>query len=303
MKTVLVGTVETSKVALNALIKAGLPPALLVTLPAQFSSRHSDYVDMASIVASTDCEMLYSTDINSDPVIDKLRSIEPDLCLVIGWSQICKQEFRNLAKLGNIGFHPSALPRFRGRAVIPWTILEQEKSSGSTLFWLDQGIDSGPVVLQKIFSLVPDETAQSLYLKHLENLAGMLPEAVRLVENGSAPSTPQNPLHASYCAKRTPDDGIIDWHQSANFVLRFIRAVGKPYPGAFTFCSGEKLYIDHAVSSIDPNKFIGLTGQIQSHTADGFSVRCGDGKLIEVRAWRWKSLEKPRVHNKLLGAN
>ena len=107
---------------------------------------------------------------------------------------------------------------------------------------------------------------------------------------------------ASYCAQRTPDDGIIDWHESAHSILRFIRAVGEPYPGAFTFCEGEKLFIDRAALFSESHRFIGLTGQIQSHTARGFTIRCGDGNCIEVLSWRWKSGEKPRIHNKLLGA-
>jgi methionyl-tRNA formyltransferase len=303
MKTVFIGAVEGSKVALDALIKAGIPPALVITLPPDQASRHSDYADLTGMANSAGCKVLFTSDINSDDVIGALRLVEPDLCLVIGWSQICKERFRAIAKHGNIGFHPSPLPRFRGRAVIPWTILQGETSSGSTLFWLDEGTDSGAILLQKIFPVAHDETAQSLYSKHVRNLSAMLPDAVRLVESGKPPRTHQNAADASYCAKRTPEDGIIDWHQPSDIVLRFVRAVGIPYPGAFAFCGGEKLFIDKAVPFSDSQRFIGLTGQVQSHTPSGFSVRCDDGNLIEVLKWRWKPSGKPRVHAKLVGSH
>lgn len=302
MKIVFVGAVEGSRISLDALIRVGLPPALVITLPPELAGRHSDYADLSTMAKLAGSTVIFAQNINSPDVIDVMRRVEPDLCLVIGWSQICKAEFRAIARYGNIGFHPAPLPRFRGRAAIPWTILQDEATSGSTLFWLDEGTDSGPILLQTLFPVASDETAQSLYSKHVANLAAMLPQAVRLVQGGSAPSLSQDQTMASYCAQRTPDDGIIDWHESAHSILRFIRAVGEPYPGAFTFCEGEKLLIDRAALFSESYRFIGLTGQIQSHTASGFTIRCGDGNCIEVLSWRWKSGEKPRIHNKLLGA-
>lgn len=302
MNIVFVGAVDGSRVALDALIKAGLPPALVITLPPELAARHSDYADLSTMAELANSAVLFAQDINAPDVINVMRRTEPDLCLVIGWSRICKAEFRAIARYGNIGFHPAPLPRFRGRAAIPWTILQNEATSGSTLFWLDEGTDSGPILLQKSFPVASDETARSLYSKQVINLAAMLPQAVQLVQSGSAPSMPQDQTMASYCARRTPDDGIIDWHKAAHSVLRFIRAVGDPYPGAFTFCEGEKLFVDRAALFPESHRFIGLTGQIQSHTASGFTIRCGDGNCIEVLLWRWRSGERPRIHSKLLGA-
>lgn len=302
MKSVFVGAVEGSRVALDALVRAGRAPALVITISPELASRHSDFADLAPMARAADSDVLFTSQINSASTVAALRDVKPDLCMVIGWSQICKEEFRSVAKFGNIGFHPAPLPRFRGRAVIPWTILQNEKTSGSSLFWLDDGVDSGPIILQKMFALSPDETAQSLYSKHSVNLAEMLPEAVRLVENGAAPRIAQNPSLATYCAKRTPDDGLIDWRDTAENVLRFVRAVGYPYPGAFAFSGGEKIFIDLAMPFSGSRRYIGLTGQIQGDTDRGFLVRCGDGALVEVISWRWKFESKPRVHSKLLGA-
>ena len=192
MKIVFVGAVEGSRIALDALIKAGQPPTLVITLPPELAGRHSDYADLSTMAKLAGSTVLFTQNINARDVIDVMRRAEPDLCLIIGWSQICKAEFRAIARHGNIGFHPAPLPRFRGRAVIPWTILQGEATSGSTLFWLDEGIDSGPILLQTLFPVASDETARSLYSKQVANLAAMLPQAVRLVQDGSAPSMPQD---------------------------------------------------------------------------------------------------------------
>jgi methionyl-tRNA formyltransferase len=301
MRIVLVGAVEGSKVALDSLIRAATPPSLVVTLPAEAAHRHSDFVDLGGLALAAGSDVFYTSDINSPATIDAIGATEPDLCLVIGWSQICRERFRSIARLGNLGFHPAPLPRLRGRAVIPWTILLDERTTGSTLFWLDDGIDSGPILLQRLFPVAVDETARSLYAKHTSALAQMLPEAVSLVKSGVAPHVRQDDQQATYCAKRTAADGMIDWKEPACSVLRLIRAVGDPYPGAFTFQGDVKLVIDAAVLFPDSHRFVGLAGQVQIHTECGFAVRCGDGLCVDVRAWRWAPGDRPKVHSRLGG--
>jgi methionyl-tRNA formyltransferase len=288
MRVVFIGTVEGSKIALESLLSNAIAPSLVVTLPPNAAHRHSDFADVTSVALAAGCEVLHTTDINSPSTIRAIAAVAPDLCLVIGWSQICHGEFLALARSGNVGFHPASLPRLRGRAVIPWTILLDERQTGSTLFWLDDGLDSGPILSQQLFAVAADETARSLYSKHTAALADMLPKAVALIGSGEAPRIEQDERHATYCAKRTPDDGLIDWTASADSIIRLIRAVGEPYPGAFGCCRGETMWIDAAQLYPDSHRFIGLAGQVQWHTVNGFVVRCGDGACIEVRKWRWR---------------
>ncbi len=299
MKVAFVGAVEGSAIALDALNSAGKAPGLVITLSPEVASRHSDYVDLAPLAKAGGSATLYVTDINSPSTIEALKAFGPDLTLVIGWSQICGDAFRAVAEIGNIGFHPAPLPRMRGRAVIPWTILLGEKTTAASLFWLDDGVDSGPIVLQEPIEVDDDETARGLYAKQTDALARMLPNAVALVESGNAPRLEQNHDLATYCAKRTPDDGRIAWTDPAEAILRLIRAVGDPYPGAFTTSAGGKLTIDQATLFADSHRYIGLPGQVQTHTPEGFIVRCGDGRCIIVTAWRNETSGKPRVHSKL----
>ncbi len=301
MKTVFVGTVHGSRVALEALVQSGQKPSLIITLPADAKDRHSDYVDLTEIARHAGISVYYARNINGADTINELRKFQPDLCMVIGWSQICSTEFLSLAKLGNIGFHPSPLPRFRGRAVIPWTILQNERESGSSLFWLDKGTDTGDLLMQSLFELHARETARSLYDKHTGNLAAMLPRAIAQIANGTANRTAQDHTKASYCAKRTPGDGLINWVNSAETNERFIRAVGYPYPGAFSFIGAEKIVFEVARPVLNEGRFIGLVGQVQASTSDNFTVMCGDGNLLEVLQWRSNVSGPPKVHSKFGG--
>lgn len=300
MRIAFVGAVEGSAIALDALLKTGTAPRLLITLDTDAASRHSDFVDLAPMARAAGSEVLHTSNINSQAVLDALRAHMIDLVLVIGWSQICGGTFRSVAPLGNIGFHPAPLPRMRGRAVIPWTILLGEEATAASLFWLDEGVDSGPILLQEPIPIAPDETARSLYAKQTAALARMLPTAVQLVRTGQAPRIEQDHRLATYCAKRTPEDGRIDWLQPAFHILRLIRAVGEPYPGAFTTSEQRQLIINSAQLFEESRRYIGLPGQVQCHTSAGFVVRCGDGNCIHVTKWRPEGgLEKPRVHSKL----
>jgi len=285
------------------MVRAGFVPNLVVTLPQEASHRHSDFVDLADPARAAGSPIFYTKNINAPETLDALRTEEPDLCLVIGWSQICRQPFREIARLGNVGFHPSALPKLRGRAVIPWTILTNQRETGSTLFWLDEGVDSGAILLQKLFPVAADETARSLHAKHISALELMLPEALSLLKAGTAPRIPQDLRQATYCAKRTADDGLIDWRLPAADVLRLVRACGDPYPGAFTYQGGEKLSIAHAVSLPTSDRYIGLIGQVQCFTDRGFAVRCGDGQCIDVQSWHWRPGGLPKMHSKFDSAS
>ena len=300
MKVAFIGAVEGSALALESLVKAGMAPGLVVTLTPEVASRHSDFFDLSSLARQGGSELARITNINAPATIDALRQFGADLVLVIGWSQICKEEFRSIARIGNIGFHPAALPRMRGRAVIPWTILLGERTTAASLFWLDEGTDSGPILLQKLIDVDEEETARSLYVKQTNALSHMLPEAVAMIESGNAPRILQNHDLASYCARRTAEDGLVDWRDSADAILRLVRAVGDPYPGAYSTSDGVKLTIDRATAFPDSHRYIGLAGQVQCHTDSGFVVRCGDGNCIHVREWRLgQGTSKPRIHSKL----
>ena len=286
ISTVFVGAVEGSCAALEALIAAGRPPRLVVTLPPSAAARHSDFAALAPLARKAGIGVHETTEINAPETLEAIRAFRPDLALVIGWSQICGEGFRGIPRLGTVGFHPALLPRLRGRAVIPWTIILGETSSASTLFWIDEGTDTGPILLQRRFDLGPDETSATLYARHVRNLVEMVPEAVEMVERGTAPRDEQDHARASVCARRRPSDGRIDWQAPAGEVERLVRALGGPYPPAFTEFDGTRVAIQRARIPANGPAYVGFPGQVQFRDGrTAFDVLCGDGRCLRVTEW------------------
>lgn len=284
MRTVLIGAVESSLVALRTMSHAGEPPAAVVTLPLDRAGRHSDFVDLRPEAARAGVSVVEAAQANAPEALARIRSFEPDHVFVIGWSQILGRELLSIPRGGTIGYHPAALPELRGRAVIPWTVLTRRKSTGSTLFWVDDGVDTGDILAQEVFDVAHDETARSLYAKHMGALERILARAVRDLSAGRRPRTPQDHSRATVCAKRTAEDGVIDWSRSAPEIWTLIRAVGDPYPGAFTFAGPKKLkLIVREAELVQSTPYIGLPGQVQELGAAGALVTCGDGGHVRLR--------------------
>jgi methionyl-tRNA formyltransferase len=296
VRIVLVGAVESTRTAFSTLLSMGVLPVSLVTLPREALDRHSDAVDLSDLADQAGVPLLFATDLNAPQTLARLRALAPDLIFVIGWSQICRAEFRSVAPLGCIGFHPSALPRLRGRAVIPWTILTRQDTTGSTFFFLDEGVDSGDIVAQSLFPLDALETARTLYAKHLASIAVLLPEVLSQLEQHSPRRIRQDESGASYCARRGPQDGLIDWRASADDILLLIRAVGDPYPGAFTRYGPNRIRIDEARPYDGGMRFIGLAGQIQAYFPEGPVVLCGDDRCIQISRWQSDGIQRPPRH-------
>ena len=285
MRTALVGTLESTRITLDALVRHGVPPEVVCTLPKSKAFRHSDFVDIPAAAEKHNIPVIEAANSNSPDVIAQLRDLQLDHVMVIGWSQICKPEFLALSGRGSIGYHPAPLPENRGRGVIPWTILQNRTETGATMFWMDDGMDTGDILVQETFAVASDETVTTLFDKHMQALDRMLERAVPDLIAGNAPHVPQDHSRATWCAKRTAVDGLIDWNLPAEEVFRLIRAVGRPYPGAFTFDEQRKITVWQA-RWIGAAPYWGLPGQIQAFKDDGAIVQCGDRKhllLTEVQ--------------------
>ena len=199
-----------------------------------------------------------------------------------------------------VGYHPAPLPRLRGRAVIPWTILLDEKITASSLFWIDDGVDSGPLLAQRFFHVAPGETAASLYAKHMTALDTMLRDLLPRLARGPIPGEPQDEAVATWATRRRPGDGRIDWRASADEVERLVRAVGHPYPGAFTDAAGERITIWSARACTCADRQHASPGQVVLRDEKGFAVRCGDGRAVHVLDFETAS-RGPVLHS-MLGA-
>ena len=281
MRSALVGAVESTQVMLEALLRHGMPPQLFCTLPQQKSHRHCDFLDLAPMARKERIEVIETANSNEPACVQRLRELNLDHIFVLGWSQICSPEFLSIPRAGAIGYHPSALPKNRGRGVIPWTILQNLTESAGSVFWLNEQVDAGDILIQETFPVAEDETARTLCRKHMKVLQNLLDRALPLLAQGSAPRTPQDHARATFCAKRTEDDGLIDWQRPAEQIWTLIRAVGQPYPGAFTYYNRRKLIVWDA-ELVGSAPFCGLPGQVQEMTENGVLVQCGDQQHVRL---------------------
>ncbi|MEQ3748555.1 MAG: formyltransferase family protein [Celeribacter sp.] len=307
MKTVFIGAVEGSARALQALCTAGVAPDLVVTLPLSRAQAHSDFADLGPI-AQAHGIALHRTPRSAAPeTLAAIAACAPDLVVIIGWSQLVGAELRAVPRIGVLGFHPSALPRMRGRAVIPWHILTGQRQGGATLFWIGAGLDDGPIAAQTVFDIDPDRiTARALYDRAVTEMVTLLPPLLDDIAHGARPVRPQVEAQATICARRRPEDGLIDWTAPAAQIDRLIRAVGPPYPGARSHTSaGMPLTLLRARPCPEPGRFIGLPGQVQQVGPAGdlappcLTVMCGDGHCVDILDWVCS--DPPRRHE-MLGA-
>lgn len=299
MKSVVIGAVESTRITLESLAAAGAPASLLITLPHTLAANHSDFVDLAPTAAATGTRCLRTADVNADDIIAEVAGIAPDIIFVVGWSRLVKAPLQALARTGVIGYHPTLLPLMRGRAALAWTILLDVSTTGGTLFWIDDGVDSGDIAAQREFALSGREYLGDLITMQMDALRSMLEELVPRLAEGERPARAQHHELATYLAHRRPEDGLILWDQPAETIWRQVRAVSRPYPGAFTRVDDGVMKIWRARVADHP-EWHAQTGQIFMTVDDCPVVRCGDGRDLVIEELEMVRAKKP-VGQKRLG--
>jgi methionyl-tRNA formyltransferase len=273
---------EQGRDCLRLAAELGAEIAAVVTLPGPVDPDRSGQCRFDETAAELGAQLIETADVNAPDTVAALRAASPDAVFVVGWSQLVRERFLDVAPA--FGMHPSLLPRHRGRAAIPWAILSGLARTGVSLFEIaDATADSGPLVGQVEVTIAPDETATSLYRRvggaHLDLLRRWLPELMA----GTAPRIPQDARRASAWPRRTPADGIIDWETRAPHLYDWVRAQTRPYPGAFTFLGDTRVTVWRArpvVSDQAP------AGRVLDGRQDGVVVACGEGAVMieEIQA-------------------
>lgn len=224
---------------LERLVNIGYSPTLVVGYNADHKSS-SGYIDYSQFCKSHGVTYLQAANINSPDVIAYMLDLDLDLLVVAGWSQLLRPPVRRSAPIA-VGFHPSPLPIGRGRAPIPWAILKEMRRSAVSLFHLDDAADAGDIVAQRWFDIGDEDDASSLYERVSTLQADLLEDCIPKIVDGTAPRYQQSGPKSLW-PKRTPDDGAIDWRWSATRVLRQVRALMPPYPGAYGMLEGKRIF-------------------------------------------------------------
>jgi methionyl-tRNA formyltransferase len=194
--------------------------------------------------------------VNDADAVAAIRAAELDWLMIIGWSQIARDDVLGAPKLGVLGMHPSLLPIGRGRAAVPWAILLGLEETGVTLFKLDGGVDTGPIVAQVRLPLSPGETATSLYARVNEAHRTLILSHWKDLASGALRFQTQDSGAATVWEGRTPEQGRLTESMSLREADRLIRAVTRPYPGAFIDKDGRRLRVWSAeIASGGPSGF------------------------------------------------
>ena len=279
MKTILIGAVTTTRRVLETMVEVNFPISYVFSLDDAVSENVSDYDPVFETAEKFNVPYKKFKKINDEENVKIIKEIDPDYIFVIGLSQLVKDEIINATKKGVVGFHPAPLPKYRGRATNVWQQLLGVKESAVSVFFIDDGIDSGDILAQEPYYIGDDDYCQDVLDKIDEAaIVAMRKVLIGLRDNTLVP-VKQNDEEASYTLKRSPEDGLIDWNQSIKDIHLFIRAISKPYPGAFSMYDGKSKIVIYRAEVLENKKYIGFNGQIAELRKDGFDVVCKDGLL------------------------
>jgi len=267
---------------LKCLLENNFPVSLIFSYDDSKREKHSDFCSFDNIAKKYRIKNVKVKNINDSKNVEILRTLKPDLILVMGWSQLLKGDIIKIPKFGVIGSHPTELPKYRGRAPIPWSIIKGLKESALTFFYIEEGVDNGDIFAQNKFNITGEDDASSIYEKIINLGKRMLLENLPLVESGDTKKVKQNEEQfIEYWEKRTPDDGRIDWSKSAKEIHTLIRATTHPYPGAFSFFKNSKLKIWKA-NYLD--RIGKQPGEIIDINKEGVTVGTGKGFILIKKA-------------------
>lgn len=250
---------------------------LVLTFPDEVSGPMSGSVQGASLARGTTARIIQTTDINAPETVAELSSSDLDVLFVCGWPQLLRGSALESAPR-IVGMHPTLLPKHRGRAPIPWTILEQLTRTGVSFFEISSAeADAGVVLHQETFGVGPRVTATELYRDVTDAHRRGIGVIVDRLLTGSLRGFPQDERRASFWSRRVPRDGLIDWDAEASRIDRLIRALADPYPGAFTYRGDCVFRIWKA--DIRPEQHSIPPGTVMSSDGSDVDVACGRGVL------------------------
>jgi methionyl-tRNA formyltransferase len=270
----------------EALLDAGHEIPALVTQPDREKGRGRGLAPppMKPVAELRGVPVLQPARVREPEAQEALRALRPQLQVVVAFGQILPRSVIDNAPLGTVNVHGSLLPSLRGAAPIQWAIATGENETGVTTMLIDEGLDTGPILLQRSTPILPEETAGDLEPRLARLGAELLVETVRRLGERSLRPTPQDHTRATLAPLLKKEDGRVDWSQPARVLASRARGFS-PWPGAFTTHDGRQLKLLRVRPRDAPSG--GAAGTVLDVGADGVVVACGDNSalvLLEVQA-------------------
>ncbi len=276
MRIILMGGHDLGKRTLKYLIEKGKNIVAVVT-----DTKDDWYKGVDVIAEEYGLTLFKNVDINSDQFINSVTKLEPDLIVVVNFQQILKEKIIAIPKFGCINTHASLLPQYRGRAPLNWALIHGEKQVGVTVHFIETGIDTGNIIVQQPIDVDNNEYIDSVLDKVAKVYPTIVNTAIDKIKDDKTKGVKQNLNLGSYYGKRTPEDGEINWNDEAVNIINLIRAISKPYPGAYSYYEGEKIVFWKAeIANQLDRHIIYSNGQIISLDNKGICIKAKTNNIL-----------------------
>ena len=285
MRVIFMGTPDFAVGTLEEIIKAGHEVVLVVSQPdkAVGRSKALKYTPVKECAVAHGIEVYQPAKIRAEESVEYLRQYNADIIIVEAFGQIIPKAILDMPRFGCVNVHASLLPKYRGAAPIQWAVLNGDQVTGVTTMRMDEGLDTGDMIMKQEVIVDEDETGGSLFDKLSEVGARLCVKTMEAIENGTAVYTPQDDALATHTGKIQKEMGSIDWSKDAEVIERLVRGLN-PWPSAYTKFEGKTLKIwsadveEDAAGRPSPETF----GQVVRVGKDAFSVQTGKG-LLTIR--------------------
>jgi methionyl-tRNA formyltransferase len=280
MRLIFLGTPAFATPSLRRLLEAGHEVAAVVTQPDRPAGRGKQLRKPAikQVAEETRLPVIQPVEIQDPQVVTNLRRMKPEVLVVVAFGQILPRAILEIPPRGCLNVHASLLPKYRGAAPIPWTLIRGETVTGVTIMEIVETLDAGPVILQHKTAISPDDNAGTLHDRLAALGADALLEALRALERGDVRKTSQNEADATYAPKLPSDIGCLDWSRSAGDLWNLVRGLA-PQPGAYTFFGGRLVRVLGAQPL--PGDYGQAPGSVvRVLRATGVQVATGEGSLV-----------------------
>jgi len=272
MRAIVAGYHNMGCAGLDALIRNGFDVVAVFTY-ADDPDEAIWFGSMAEAAARHGIPVFTPDNINHALWVEKIREMKPDILFSFYYRNLLSAAILDIPAAGCLNLHGSLLPKYRGRVPTNWVLVNGETETGVTLHYMTPRADDGDIVCQQRVPIRGDDTARTLSDRQVEATSAMLDECLPKILDGSATRTPQNHAEATVFGRRTPADGAIDWSRGAAEIHNLVRAVTRPYPGAFTYAGQRKLLV-WEVEPLDIDSDA-LPGAVLN--TDPLHIACGDG--------------------------
>ncbi|NHQ59218.1 methionyl-tRNA formyltransferase [Chlorobium sp. BLA1] len=243
-------------------------------------------------------DFLTNPKINSAEFIERMVGYNCDLFVSMSFNQIFRKELMNIPPLKTINCHAGKLPFYRGRNILNWVLINDEKEFGITVHYVDEGIDTGNIIQQSCYPITDADDYATLLERAYDGCAVNLYDAIKSIQANRARSIVQKDIHpfGFYCTTRKAGDEHLVWNQRSREVFNFVRALCRPGPEARTFCNDQEIKINKVIFLPDAPDYKGIPGAVVAVESNAFFVKTADSYIKVID---WSGSVRPRMGDRL----